>query len=230
MCGRPESINNLFFKCNFAQKVWAATPLMPMYEPRGTIDLEYTWTNLCTRIFLPPTGLIKIILAPWIMWQIWLARNNAMFNDRWLKPEDVVSKAIVLAREWETNQVKTKMLHRSSARRALVHAKCIMVRTDAAWKEDLMMAGLGWTIFDQHRTRSFAIPAYFVGSPLAAEGMALREAIMKCKELGYTHICCESDSSQLIQAVNSVSEASELYDITADIISIASLFEAIYFR
>lgn len=107
---------------------------------------------------------------------------------------------------------------------------CAVVRTDAAWREEQMMAGFGWTIADQNRTRSFAVPAYFVGSPLVAEALALLEAVIKCKEIGYTRLCCESDSSQLIQAVNSVSNASELYSIVADIRALASSFEAISFR
>ncbi|KAF2613448.1 hypothetical protein F2Q70_00007820 [Brassica cretica] len=46
----------------------------------------------------------------------------------------------------------------------------------------------------------------------------------------YTSVCCESDSTQLIQAVNSGSTATEIYGITADIISLAGLFETIFFR
>lgn len=63
-----------------------------------------------------------------------------------------------------------------------------------------------------------------------AEGLALREAVWSCQRLGYANVCCESDSTQLIQAVNSGSTATEIYGITADIISLAGLFETISFR
>lgn len=49
-------------------------------------------------------------------------------------------------------------------------------------------------------------------------------------DLGYTKIVCESDSSQLIQAVNSTTAVSELYCIVADISSFAVFFEFISFR
>ena len=147
-----------------------------------------------------------------------------------MKPEEIVSKAIYLAKEWETNQMKRSTEHISVAGQTLVPENCALVRSDAAWREDLMLAGFGWTVSDQNRTRSFSVPAYFVGSSLAAEGLALLEAVTKCKELGYTRICCESDSKQLIQAVTAVTEASELYGITADINAIASAFEAISFQ
>ena len=155
LCGRSESINHLFFECNFAQKVWAATPLMPSFKPRGTIALEHVWNNLCERVCLPPICLIKSSLAPWVIWQIWITRNAAIFNDRWTTPEDIVSKAIYLAKEWETNQVKRTTERKSVAGQRLAPENCAMVRSDAAWREDLLMAGCGWTISDQTRTRSF---------------------------------------------------------------------------
>ncbi|KAG5375013.1 hypothetical protein IGI04_039609 [Brassica rapa subsp. trilocularis] len=39
-------------------------------------------------------------------------------------------------------------------------------------------------------------------SSLLAESMAMREALNKCTELGLVSICFESDSSQLINAIN----------------------------
>lgn len=62
-----------------------------------------------------------------------------------------------------------------------------------------------------------------------AEGLALREAITKCKELGISKARCESDSSTLIKALNSESSAAELYGIVADIIELSSSFDFISF-
>ncbi|CAF2358385.1 unnamed protein product, partial [Brassica napus] len=49
----------------------------------------------------------------------------------------------------------------------------------------------------------FSSSTNFVMSPLMAEGLAMREAIRKSKELGIRRVRCESDSSQLIKALNS---------------------------
>lgn len=229
-CGMPESINHLFFECSFVQKVWTEAPLMPNVEVRGPIDLETTWTNICARINLPPTGVTQCSLAPWILWQIWIARNNAIFNDRWLTPADIVTKAVAAAREWEISQMKQQKKPQRNKRQAPLPDQCIIVRSEAAWKSDCLTAGLGWTITDNARTRSFSTTTPYVVSPLIAEGLALREAIWSCKQLGFTNICCESDSTLLVQAVNAVSIASELYGITADIFSLADFFNSISFR
>ncbi|CAF1698391.1 unnamed protein product [Brassica oleracea] len=67
-------------------------------------------------------------------------------------------------------------------------------------------------------------------SPLSAEGLALREAVLRCKRMEIPNVCCKSDSLQLIQAVNSVSPISELYSIVADIHSCLASFDFIIFR
>lgn len=222
VCGMPESINHLFFYCRFPHKVWAAAPLMPNFESRGTIDLETTWTNLCKRVRLPPSGVSKSCLAPWLLWQIWLARNNTIFNDKWLSSEDIVTRAVSSAREWEASQFKVQKKPRLDQTYAPLPEYCAIVRSDAAWRSNCLTAGLSWTITDNDRTRSFSTTTPFVVSPLIAEGLALREAVWSCRQLGYTSICCESDSTQLIQAVNSGSVAAEHDGITADIISISA--------
>lgn len=107
---------------------------------------------------------------------------------------------------------------------------CAIVRSDAAWKEDLQLAGLGWTITHLDRTQTGSSPAPSVRSPLSAEGLALREAVLQCKRMEITKVCCESDYLQLIQAVNSVAPQSGFYSIVADIHACLSAFEFITFR
>ncbi|CAN6866612.1 unnamed protein product [Brassica oleracea] len=48
---------------------------------------------------------------------------------------------------------------------------------------------------------------------LPLKGLAMREAIRKSKELGIRRLKCESDSSQLIKALNSSTEPLEIYGI-----------------
>lgn len=106
----------------------------------------------------------------------------------------------------------------------------MVIRTDAAWHEGLQLAGLGWTIGDIEGSRTFTEPALNVGSPLMAEGLAVREAIMKCRNLGLSRIRCESDSELLIRVLNSETTNAELYGVSTDILELAFSFECISFN
>lgn len=110
---------------------------------------------------LPPTGIPSNGLIPWILWSLWIARNNLLFNKKTATPEEVVTKAIASAREWLDAQVSVPVAKRSKPEICQSLANCFKLQTDAAWREDAEAAGLGWC----------------VRKPLIAEALAMREAI-----------------------------------------------------
>ncbi|KAL0756734.1 hypothetical protein Bca101_094402 [Brassica carinata] len=57
----------------------------------------------------------------------------------------------------------------------------------------------------------------------------MRDALTKCREIGVKRVICESDSSQLITAINSGARKPEIYGIVADICELASSFDVINF-
>ena len=57
----------------------------------------------------------------------------------------------------------------------------------------------------------------------------MREAMAKCIELGLDSVCFESDSSQLINAINEVKIPLEVYGVVSDIILLSSRFISVSF-
>ena len=57
----------------------------------------------------------------------------------------------------------------------------------------------------------------------------MREAIKMCLERGLRDIRCESDSSQLIKALNATVEPPELYGIVSDIRIVCNFFDSVSF-
>ena len=108
-CGEPESITHLQFHCQFAKDMWLAAPFNPGFDSSGIIDFMECWEHLKNLTCLPPTGLVTGNLSPWILWSLWIARNNLLFNNRTSKPEDILTKAIAGAREWQNGQAKTQL-------------------------------------------------------------------------------------------------------------------------
>uniref|UniRef100_A0A0D3D084 RNase H type-1 domain-containing protein n=1 Tax=Brassica oleracea var. oleracea TaxID=109376 RepID=A0A0D3D084_BRAOL len=106
---------------------------------------------------------------------------------------------------------------------------CDVLNSDAAWIAPNHTAGLGWTIKTQEGSSDFTLPARFVGFALIAEGLALREGMTSCRDMGLRKVRCESDSAQLIKAINSGTFHPELYGIISDICSLSCSFDEISF-
>ncbi|XP_013589640.1 PREDICTED: uncharacterized protein LOC106298091 [Brassica oleracea var. oleracea] len=224
LCNTTESTNHLFLQCNFAQKVWSLAPFSQSVDVRGLVDLASCWHSLCTLECLPPSG-VSGQLAPWILWGIWLARNNLIFNNKQSSPEEVISSAISAAREWLSEQVKTPTLTPTPLPRETRPPHTTVVYSDAAWQADRRTAGLGWTIREDNSTTQRMSHCYFVASPLVAEGLALREAMTDYVARDTRRLHCNTDSLILFNALKSGTPIAELYGILADIISLSSAFE-----
>ncbi|KAG5381613.1 hypothetical protein IGI04_033083 [Brassica rapa subsp. trilocularis] len=188
-------------------------------------DLRETWNLIRSKPCLPPTGISRCHLAPWIMWEVWTARNKLMFSNLILKTEDSLSRAIMMAREWQDGQVTTEKTKRMSRPHPQATFQTTL-KTDAAWNATSRRAGMGWTLTQNDETASFAAIENNVSSPLLAEGLALREALLKICNRGIVSLSIQSDSKTLINR----SPAPELYGVVADILCISAAFESVSFR
>ena len=62
-----------------------------------------------------------------------------------------------------------------------------------------------------------------------AEGLALREAVSTCQDLGVILVRFESDSALLIKCINLDSVFIELHSIVSDVLAFASEFQSVSF-
>lgn len=146
-----------------------------------------------------------------------------------MSEEDVVSKAIISAKEWTSAQEKKPLAPKRSLLLPRSITNCPVLNTDAAWRAADLMAGLGWTLRIEEGTIEGAKMMQCVGSALAAEGLALRETLMKCRDMGIKKVQCESDSDQLVKAAKSGVFQPELYGILSDVFNLCLYFEEISF-
>lgn len=103
-CGEREDETHLFFSCPFAQQVWNASPLNHQVSQGLNQNFKTFLSNSLTLKVLPPTGLSGSPLPPWLMWNLWKARNYLIFEDRSFKIQEIVLKAIREAKEWSCAQ------------------------------------------------------------------------------------------------------------------------------
>ncbi|KAG5373630.1 hypothetical protein IGI04_043051 [Brassica rapa subsp. trilocularis] len=187
-------------------------------------------------ICLPPTGVSNNIL-PWICWAIWTARNLAIFENRTLSAMEVATKGIRLAREWNMAQDKKKATKNTPPRlhrppRASVSPAVLTIgKSDAAFDNRSHRAGFAWNFTDSAGTMIIQGSKIqdSIGSPLIAEALALRSAILSAVNSEVTHLKMFSDNSTLVRAITNDTQASEIFGIVNDIQQMTSAFVEISF-
>ncbi|KAF3532358.1 hypothetical protein DY000_02043764 [Brassica cretica] len=159
---------------------------------------------------------------------MWKARNRYVFENFAGTPADILSQAIVAAKEWASAQEKKAKCSQKSPEQTS-RALGTIARSDAAWSETTKNAGLGWTVTSLEQRTMLKKGIGFTPSALVTEGLALKEAVATCSSHGVKEAVFESDSSQLISAVNGDNPPLELYGIVEDIRIIASAFNDVVF-
>lgn len=105
-CGScAESICHVLFHCEVAKKVWerARIPL-----PSGGFSVSSVWLNFyhlfTVRKKLPQENEVRLSF-PWILWQLWKARNSFCFEHRRMDDREIFSKASDEAAAWLSLQL-----------------------------------------------------------------------------------------------------------------------------
>ena len=185
-CSNVESINHLFLHCDVAYKVWKLAPFSTCIDSRGLIDLTTAWKGLYKLVCLPPSGIALGPLAPWILWSLWLARNNRIFNNKESTPEEIITKAVTAAQEWLREQTPEPSDVPKKVRAMTAPGiNYTIMQSDAAWRSDSQRAGLGWTVIENELNSDYMAHCLYVPSPLVAEALALREAMAHCRAQGF---------------------------------------------
>lgn len=147
-CEDSESILHLFFHCPFAQKVWELLLVVTGFDPMRINSFNEGWRLALKATILPPTGINDCPLIPWVISTIWTTRNFKIFQKRHFTAQEVMTKAIVDAKEWKAAQIIPPPLFQGPPKRKQDASSVILCRSDGAWNKDLNTAGMGWSFSD----------------------------------------------------------------------------------
>lgn len=133
-CGEIETIAHVFLTCPFVLETWGHVPFKDNVVLSKVNQLIEGWKAVHTGLCLPPTGVNAGSLAAWVLWTLWISRNYRIFQGKIYSAQEVVAKAIVDAKEWNTAHVK-KTPPETAKRRPRVETRFeIICQSDAAWK------------------------------------------------------------------------------------------------
>jgi len=226
-CGLEESATHLFFTCSFAQQVWINAPVHRNFNPNRIHSIQEGISIGAKLTCLPPSGVGDGPLFPWLMWSIWSARNQLIFNQKQIPSEEVLLLAILRAKEWQEAQrsiLKIQITFPPLAE-PLSEFPPIQCSTDASWTPD-GRAGLGWVF--KNRQDSIVLQGSAVltniASPLMAEALATLHAVEVAIASAFSSLSFASDSLLLVKALNSDLPHVEIHGICYDILHLSSSF------
>ncbi|RIA05584.1 hypothetical protein BRARA_K00102 [Brassica rapa] len=221
--------------CSFADEVWELAPLA--WKPGATIPSLATMLSHGSKIItLPPVG-IFIPLWPWLLWNLWKARNKLYFDGRSFSAQEVLQKSIADAKEWQTAQAGdsgARSLPRHHAPPSTtVHAlptepACFV---DAAWSSTTGSCGIRGVFKGVIRPHipDICSSRRLVSSALMAEAIAIRSAVMLAASSNLRSLQVFSDSQTLVSMVKAKESRPVLFGILFDIYHFSCLFDTISF-
>ena len=232
-CGEPETADHLFLHCTFTRQIWSSHIWASSFDPTqfGSFNEAFLGSTMATN--LPPLG-VSTALFPWIVWGIWTARNSLIFENRHYTPLDIISKSIRMAREWSNAQLTSTPnppTHHSRELQPLITPPFVFCFTDAAWQAGSNRAGCGWILKDHRDDFLKQGTGTFnnTSSPLMAEALAVRSALLIALDMGITRICIKSDCQALVATIFSKKHPADLHGITRDIELLSLSFNCISF-
>lgn len=133
------------FQCPYANQVWNLALLQDELNYNQIAGLRAGFLRTSKLKVLLLTGLSSTPLFPWLCWNLWKVRNQKMFNNMSFSAEEVLCKSIQDAKEWQDAQPGKTQVMPISVRPDLVSFPSgeVLCRSDAAWRQDLMLVGLG---------------------------------------------------------------------------------------
>ncbi|KAH7655914.1 hypothetical protein IHE45_18G044600 [Dioscorea alata] len=104
-----ESCDHLFFRCSIAKGLW--NRLEPLFVfSRASSSCSGLWGSWYHELS-PCRKLPSMLIARIVLWQIWIARNNYMFNSVFISMPALLLKICYMYLSWIPT-VPPKKMHR----------------------------------------------------------------------------------------------------------------------
>lgn len=232
VCGELGDELHIFLHCPFAKRVWDLVPTVPTLQQHSLASMKELLTEAHRMTNLPPSGVPNSPIYPWVLWFLWKARNQHIFNERIFTEEDIVLKAILEARFWqEAQQSRAKDWKHQRKTEGEPNSSRACCYVDAAWSTSSGACGVGWIIKDDQgvNRHQYSTPYLFVASAISAEALAMKSAMSSALATGFSSLQFCSDSQILISLLRSGEDTNELKGLLHDIRVLSPLFTSISF-
>ncbi|KAL9295794.1 putative ribonuclease H domain, reverse transcriptase zinc-binding domain-containing protein [Arabidopsis thaliana] len=233
-----ESINHALFTCPFATIAWRLADIQSLQTNSFSDDIEDNISTVLSLTHDNTSTDFQKLLSFWLLWRIWKARNNSVFNDFRESSSTTVLKAQAETKEW----LNATRIQPNSSPRPQTNAaaqkrwtppppRTVKCNFDASYNVQNLEAIGDWIIRDHDGISQHwgSLSLDHTSNPLEAEAKALLTALQQTWIRGYTRVIMEGDSQTLIHLVNGFTSNGSLTNILMDIHLWAAKFLSIKF-
>ncbi|KAG7585602.1 Ribonuclease H domain [Arabidopsis thaliana x Arabidopsis arenosa] len=205
-----ETVTHVLFGCSLAAQVWVNTSLpLPDQGFSAAIDenIDYVMKLMVKSEF--PLHVRQAI--PWILWEIWKARNSTLYADRRNDHNILLAAAIEDAEEWtQQNNILMQEVqrenhrHRSGVNRWLKPAVGVLkCNVHVSWVNDKAFCGGAWLLRDHSGQALFHARDAFLPmvNRIAAELHGLLWCLQSLRDLQIQSCEIWSDCGAAIAAI-----------------------------
>lgn len=229
----PESLEHAFLLCPWTEPCWFALHLGLIPSRDGLQSMNVWLKNKLDLIqSLPDSQELLTAKLFFALWSMWKTRNEVVFDDRKPNPKQVliqtqyhVTKFLqALNRPLDGNAHNPRPTGAAKWRPPLTNN--IKINTDAAYSQRKGKGAIGVILRDSQGTCLTAmVKSISASSPLVAEAMGLREAMMLASNLFISSVVFESDNLNLIESCRRNQEKEEIRSILSDIKTLKNQFQ-----
>ncbi|XP_019168955.1 PREDICTED: uncharacterized protein LOC109164864 [Ipomoea nil] len=203
--GVDESLDHIFRRCDFALDCWANSQAPASFNATAFTPLSLWIKDNCDMMRNATNQGSWTTIFPYLLWSIWRARNDIIFNNRMVQVTETVLRAKKEASEAERLLIKHGgiMLGRQLwiSWKAPSEGWC-KLNTDGARKAATGLASAGGVLRDHEGawltgfTSKIGITSSFI-----AELWGLREGLKMARSWGVHWLTLEVDSEAVLNAV-----------------------------
>lgn len=242
ICGfcnqNPETVSHALLQCPWTSPIWFGSQLqvLPNSNVFPTFDLWLLFMigSLKALGDYAPIGLRILALT---VWGIWKERNDSFFNNRPPNPSatTIRVKALISEEVVPLQQIQNQNTRRRGENSNLVvwrapPAGSLKLNVDAAFNQSTGKGAVAVVIRDEGGVRLLTHSRRISApSPLVAESIAAREALILALNLDLDNILVESDNLGLVNCICKHKSEWSIAPVLQDIQSLKSQFRSCIF-
>lgn len=200
-----ETIDHLFRQCDQVKDIWGLAESPSDFSSSSHFPMTSWIKKACSNTKMTGKGITWQTMFPYMLWHIWLARNNIIFNNVHTPAGEVVRRVTD-----DTNEALHLLLRHNGPLTATQQWVAwlppphgmVKLNTDGAMKSSSRLASAGG-LFRNHQGNWVLGFISNIGhtSSFMAELWGVREGLRIAKIHGFDKIILEADSEAMIQAL-----------------------------